>query len=125
MKLLHTTTIKLNTKEFNKVSEDIIDALYELSPEIEDIYDIHINFIKDNWKIDFLPFDTQFPVLSVDTYTENDDSGKEILRISPKNLADIPVKLVLGKEDTAEDLCISYIKLFEFVLMLYDFEYVL
>lgn len=107
------------------MSEDIIDALYELSPEIEDIYDIHINFINDNWKIDFLPFDTQFPVLSVNTYTENDDSGKEILRISPKNLVDVPVKLVLGKEDNAENLCLGYITLFEFILMLYDFEYVL
>ena len=41
MKLMHTTTTTLNTKEFNKLSDDIIDSLYALNPDIQDLYDIH------------------------------------------------------------------------------------
>ena len=44
MKLMHTTTTTLNTKEFNKLSDKIADSLYALNPDIQDLYDIHINF---------------------------------------------------------------------------------
>ena len=123
MKLMHTTTTELNTREFNKLSDKIIDALYDLAPEIRDIYDIHINYIDDDWQVDFLPLEDNFPVIKVDTYTEYSDNGKEYLRVSPTNLTELPEELKLKGEDKAYDLCMNYSALFDFILALYDFEY--
>ena len=93
MKLMHTTTTTLNTREFNKLSDRIVDALYGLNSEIRDLYDIHINYIKESWRIDFLPIVDNLPVIRVETYTENDTSGSELLKIIPSDLTDIPKKL--------------------------------
>ena len=123
MKLLHSTTTMLNTKEFNKLSDNIIDALYRLNPDIQDIYDIHINYIEDSWVIDFLPLPENLPVIKVDTYTEQDDRGGELLKITPELLTDLPGKLKFSEESGSYDLCMNYVTLFEFVLSLYDFEY--
>lgn len=123
MKLIRTTTTTLNTKEFNKVSDKIIDALYELNSNIQDLYDIHINFVEDNWRIDFLPIYNNLPVVKVDTYTDYDDEDNEILHILPSNLSDFPNTLKFKNEDNSYDLCMNYVSIFEFVLGLYDFEY--
>ena len=122
MRLLHATTTTLNTKEFNKLSDRIIDSLYDIDSGIRDLYDIHINFIEDEWRIDFIPLDDNIPVIKVDTYTEY-DGGDEVLRIIPVNLTDIPGKLKFKDEDGSYDLCVSYVAIFEFILGLYDFEY--
>ena len=122
MRLLHATTTTLNTKEFNKLSDRIIDSLYDIDSGIRDLYDIHINFIEDEWRIDFIPLDDNIPVIKVDTYTEYDDND-EVLRIIPVNLTDIPGKLKFKDEDGSYDLCVNYVAIFEFILGLYDFEY--
>jgi len=122
MKLMHTTTTTLNTKEFNKVSDNIIDALYELNSEIQDLYDIHINYIEDNWQIDFLPIHSNMPVIKVETYTEY-SGEQEILRVSPQSLTDLPEKLKFKDEDGSYSLCMNYVNIFEFIISLYDFEY--
>ena len=75
MKLMHSTTTKLNTKEFNKLSDQIIEAMFELTPEARELYDIHINYISDAWKIDFLPIVDDIPVINVDTYVDQRDDG--------------------------------------------------
>ena len=123
MKLMHTTTTTLNTREFNKLSDKIIESLYELNSEIRDLYDIHINYIKESWRIDFLPIVDNLPVIQVDTYTDNDSSGSEILKIMPSDLTDIPKKLKFKSEDGSYNLCMNYVSVFEFILSLYDFEY--
>ena len=123
MKLMHTTTTTLNTKEFNKVSDKIIDALFELDPNIQNLYDIHINFVEDNWRVDFLPVLDNIPVIKVDTYTDYDDNGNEILHIIPSNLSDFPNTLKFKGNDNSYDLCMNYVSVFEFVLGMYDFEY--
>lgn len=122
MKLMHTTTTTLNTKEFNKVSDNIIDALYELNPEVQDLYDIHINFIEDNWQIDFIPTKNNLPVIKVDTYTDY-PNNREVLRITPKSLTELPDKLKFKDEDDSYSMCMNYVSIFEFILSLYDFEY--
>lgn len=122
MRLLHATTTTLNTKEFNKLSDRIIDSLYDIDSGIRDVYDIHINFIDGEWRIDFIPLDDNIPVIKVDTYTEYDDNN-EVFRIIPVNLTDIPGKLKFKDEDGSYDLCVNYIAIFEFILGLYDFEY--
>ena len=125
MKLMHTTTVELNTREFNRLSDAIIDKLYRVSPEIEDMYDIHINFIEDAWHIDFVPYDDKTPLLKVDTHIEYNDAGREVLKISPTLLSEIPDKIRLKDNDTTFDLCMDYMGLFRFIAKLYDFEYVI
>ena len=123
MKILHSTINMLNTKEFNKLSDKIIDSLYELNPDIQDLYDIHINFIDDTWRIDFVPLNDNIPVIKIDTYTEYDDKGREVLKVIPSNLGDIPEELKFKDEDGSYNLCMNYVAIFEFILSLYDFEY--
>ena len=123
MKLLHSTTKMLSTKEFNKLSDKVIESFYELNPDIQDLYDIHINYIGDEWVIDFLPTNDNIPVIKVDTYVENNDKGGEFLKVIPSNLDDIPANLKFKNEDGSYDLCMNYVAIFEFVLALYDFEY--
>lgn len=121
MKLLHTTM--LTTKEFNQLSEKIIDSFYKLNPDMQDLYDIHINFVDDEWVIDFLPLQNNLPVIKIDTYVEKDRNGGEVLKVLPTSLADMPDKLGFKDEDRSYDLCMNYVAIFEFVLALYDFEY--
>ena len=123
MKVIRFTTKTLNSKEYSKLSDNIIDALYELNPEIQDLYDIHINYIEESWVIDFLPSVENIPVIKVETYTDYSDDGEEILRITPKSLTELPETLKLRDEDKSYDLCMNFVTLFEFVLALYDFEY--
>lgn len=111
----------LNTKEFNQLSEKIISSLYNLNPAIKDLYDIHINYIDDSWQIDFIPLMDNIPVIKVDTYIEQDD-GRELLKIIPKNLSDIPDRIKFTS-NSGYGLCMNYVELFEFVMFLYDFEY--
>ena len=125
MKLMHTTTTELNTRNFNKLSDRIIDSLYELNPDIQDFYDIHINFIEDNWRVDFVPLTTNVPIIKVNSYTEYNDRNQEILKITPNLLTELPGELKLKDEDRSYDLCMNYVAIFEFILSLYDFEYVL
>ena len=123
MKVMHTTTTTLNTKEFNKLSDKIIDSLYELNPEIQELYDIHINFIDEGWQVAFIPLSDDIPVIKVNTYTEYDDSNNELLKISPESIAELPEKLKLKGEDKSYDLCMHYVSIFEFIISLYDYEY--
>lgn len=123
MKLMHTTTTTLNTREFNKLSDRIIGSLYELNPEIQDLFDVHVNYIEDNWQIDFLPATANIPVIKVATYTEYSDDGDELLKIVPKSLEDFPEILKFKDEDKSYDLCMNYITVLEYILSLYDFEY--
>ena len=125
MKLMHTTTTKLNTREFNKLSDKIIDSLFALDPEIQDIYDIHINYIDDSWQIDFIPFNGNMPVIKVSTYTDYDSKNREILKISPEDLTDLPSEVKFRDENRSYDMCMNYVTIFEFIMSLYDFEYVI
>ena len=104
MKLLHSTTNMLNTKEFNQLSDKIIDSLYAIDPDI-------------------VPENDNIPVIKVDTYTEYDNNNREMLKIIPKNLTDLPETLKFKDEDKSYDLCVNYVAIFEFILGLYDFEY--
>lgn len=123
MKLMHTTTTTLNTKEFNKVSDKISDALYALNPDIQDLYDIHINYIDDSWHIDFIPTQSKIPALKVMGYVDYSGDNSEMLKIHPQDLTDFPKAIKLGTDTRAYDLCAYYVTIFEFILSLYDFEY--
>lgn len=121
MKLLHTTM--LNTREFNELSDNIIDKFYDINPDIRELYDIHINYIEDSWVIDFLPIVDNIPAIKIDTYTEQDDNGREVLKVIPASLTDIPEMLKFKDSSKSYDLCMNYVVVFEFVLSLFDFEY--
>ena len=125
MKLMHTTTTTLNTRNFNKLSDQIADSLYALNPDIQDLYDIHINYIEDSWRVDFVPVMDNIPVFKVDTYTEYNDKNQEILRLTPKTLSDLPETLKFKDENGSYDLCMNYVTIFEFIMSVYDFEFVL
>lgn len=120
---MHSTTTVLTTREFNKLSEKIIESLYELTPEIQELYDIHINYINDSWQIDFLPMNDNLPVIDVDTYVDQDNRGNEILKIVPAMLSDLPGKIKFSDENSSSELCINYVALFDFLISLYDFTY--
>lgn len=121
---MHTTTTTLNTKEFNKVSDNIIRALYSLEPEIKALYDIHINYIKETWQLDFLPIADGIPALKAEGYAEYTNSGAEVLKINPQTLSDFPKELkIRDNKNAAYDLCMNYVVAFEFIMSLYDFEY--
>lgn len=120
---MHSTTTVLTTREFNKLSEKIIESLYELTPEIQELYDIHINYINDAWQIDFLPMNDNLPVIDVDTYVDQDNRGNEILKIVPAMLSDLPGKIKFSDENSSSELCINYVALFDFLISLYDFTY--
>ena len=122
MKLMHSTTTTLNTKEFNELSDRIADKIYDLNPDIREIYDIHINYIADAWQIDFVPVIKDVPVIKVETYVKQDNSGGEILTLVPGLLTDLPGRLKFS-ENEVYDLCVNYVVIFEFILSLYDFEY--
>lgn len=113
----------LNTREFTQVSKQIIDSLYRLNSAVKTLYDIHINYINDSWVIDFIPKLNNIPVIKVNTYTVQDDYGREILRITPKTLSDIQKELRLPKDKDSSDLYENYINIFRFILSLYDYEY--
>lgn len=123
MKLLHTTTTVLNTREFNKLSDKIIDAIYALNQDIQDLYDIHINYISNNWRIDFIPMQGNLPVINVDTYTDFNSAGDEILHITPQDLSELPNSIKFKGESASYDLCMNYVAIFEFILSLYDLEF--
>lgn len=125
MKILQTTTTELNTREFNKLSGEIIDSIYDLAPDIENLYDIHINYIQDAWRIDFVPLIDTIPIIKVDTITETSDSGSEILKILPGSLTDVPKTISLKQGSGTSDSCMNYITIFECILALYDFEFAL
>jgi hypothetical protein len=125
MKILQTTTTELNTREFNKLSDEIIASIYDLAPDIENLYDIHINYIQNSWRIDFVPLVATIPIIKVDTITETNDSGSEILKILPSSLSDVPKTISLKQESRASDSCMNYITIFECILALYDFEFAL
>lgn len=120
---MHTTTTNLNTREFNNLSDKIIGSLYNLNPDIQSLYDIHINFIDDSWRIDFIPRIDNIPVIKVDTYTEYNANNREVLKINPKNLANLPETLKFKNDDNLYDTCSDFISIFEFLLSLCDYEY--
>ena len=117
---MHTT--QLSTKEFNDLSNKIVDRMYDLNPDIQEIYDIHINYINDSWQVDFVPVIENVPVIKVETYTEQTNSGGELLKFTPGLLTDFPGRLKFS-DNNSYDLCVNYVAIFEFVLSLYDFEY--
>ena len=123
MKLLHSTTTTLNTKEFNKLSDKITDAIFDLNQDVRELYDIHINYIAEEWHIDFLPLIDDIPVINIETYVDQDDNGGETLKVVPALLTDLPGRLRFDDETRSYDLCMNYVVIFEFILSLYDFEY--
>ena len=64
----------------------------------------------------------KFPVIKVDTFVKQNNDGVELFKIIPKNLSDIPDRIKFTN-DSGYGLCMNYIELFEFVILLYDFEY--
>lgn len=126
MKILQTTIHNLNDKEFNQLSDKIIDKLYSFSYDIKELYDIHINYIDDSWRIDFIPIMKQLPVIKVDTEVKQYQNGKEILKITPVGLSEFPGRIRFqGQYADIEDLCTAYSTIFDYVLDLHRFEFVL
>jgi len=108
------------------LSEEIIDKLYSFSFDIKDLYDIHINYVEDSWRIDFLPIMKQLPVIKVDTEVKQYLDGKEGLKINPTGLSDFPGNIKFkGQRSDTEDICTAYSTVFEYVLDLYHFEFML
>ena len=54
VKLLHSVNNELTDRDFDKLTHRVENAIYRLDPEIEDIYEIHIDMINDDWHIEFV-----------------------------------------------------------------------
>ena len=125
MKLLHATVQTLSDREFDKVSEDIAEDIYNIVPEIKNIYTIHIDMINDEWHIEFVPISKNSPVIKVNTYTSYNNDNKEVLHITPIGLIKFPDNLKFNDYEDALDAIAPYNVIVDFVLSLYDFEYIL
>ena len=122
MKIIKSTTVELSDYEFDELTASIVDAVYALSPEIRNIYEIHIDYISDDWHVEFVPMNNKVPVLKVEAITSYVDN-KETLYIKPQILNKIPPAYAVSTYDDA--LYISNIleSISEFVLQLYDFSF--
>lgn len=125
MKLVKTITNDLSDREFEELTSKIIDAMYEIEPDVRDLYDIHINMISEEWQIDFVPVDEDIPVIKVDSYTSYDDQNREVLQITPKMLDKFPEYLKVSNYDNCLDIVNKLSIVGDFVLALHDFEYIL
>ena len=125
MKLLHATVQTLSDREFDKVSEDIAEDIYNIVPEIKNIYTIHIDMINDEWHIEFVPISKNSPVIKVNTYTSYNNDNKEVLHITPIGLIKFPDNLRFNDYEDALDAITPYNIISDFILGLYDFECIL
>ena len=125
VKLLHSVNNELTDRDFDKLTHRVENAIYRLDPEIEDIYEIHIDMINDEWHIEFVPISKKTPVLKVNTYTSFNDDNKEVLHITPDGLIKFPDNLKFDDYEDALDAITPYNVISDFILGLYDFECIL
>ena len=118
MKISHTHSRNLSSKETLDLSKAISNSLYEIDPKIGSIYDIHVNLVDGDWFIDFIS-SNKYPQLKVNAYTTT-KSGRTILEIDSINLTNVPKTITF--DDDAENLN-TYIMILEYISELYDYEF--
>lgn len=122
MKIIKSTTVELSDQEFSKLSDRISDALYDIEPEIKNLYDIHIDYILDNWYVEFVPMDVSVPVLKVSAYTAYVDN-QEFLYIKPENITKFLSQYNISDYSDAVDFANNFSIISDFILGLHDFSY--
>lgn len=125
MKLVKTVANKLSDREFEDLTSKIIATLYDLESGIKGIYDIHINIVSEEWQVDFIPLDSNIPVLKVNAYTTYADDDQEVLRVVPTELTKFSTTVGFKDYSTALSYVAKISIISDFVLALYDYEYVL
>lgn len=123
MKLIHSTANTLSDREFTELGDSIISAMYDIDPDIRDLFEIHINMVNDEWQVDFVPIDDDIPVIKVDAYTSYDDRNREILLVTPRKLDKFPDMLSIQNYDDSIDIANKFAIIGDYVTSLYDFEY--
>lgn len=122
MKIIKSTTVELSEQEFSKLSDRISDALYDIEPEIKNLYDVHIDYILDNWHVEFVPTDVSIPVLKVSAYTAYTDN-REFLYIKPESITKFLSQYNISDYSDAIDFANNLSILSDFILGLHDFSY--
>lgn len=125
MKVITTTTTELSDHDFNVLTKKIANAIYDIEPEIADVYEIYINIVNDEWVVNFSPKSATVPVLKVDTYTVYDPHNREHLEIQPIKLEKFPNVLNISTYDKCMDVSEFLVTLSNFVIGLSDFSYIL
>ena len=123
MKLLHAKTNTLSDKEFDNLCDNIIDAIYDIEPDIRDLFEIHINMVNDDWVVDFVPLDDTIPILKVSAYTAYDDRNREVLQIAPERLDKFPEFVNVSNYSSAIDVANKLSIVGDFMTSLFDFSY--
>lgn len=118
MKISHTYSKNLSSKETLDQSKAISNSLYKIDPKIGSIYDIHVNLVDGDWFIDFIA-SGDYPELKVNAYTEN-KSSYTILKIDSISLTNVPKTIKF--DDNAENLN-DYLMILEYISELYDYEF--
>lgn len=125
MKLLHATVQTLSGREFDKVSEDIAEDIYDIIPEIKNMYTIHIDMINDEWHIEFVPNEIKTPVIKVSAYTTYNYQNQEVLKITPTDIVKFAENIHFNRYNDAADFAFKLNTILDLVIELYDFEYIL
>lgn len=123
MKIIRFSKETLSAYDFGELTDLLSDALYAIIPEIKDIYEIHIDYIADDWHIEFVPTDKEVPVLKVNAYTTYDSEDNEILHIKPVQLIKFSDTYSIDTYSDAMDFANKISTISDFILGLHDFSY--
>jgi hypothetical protein len=123
VKVLHSVTKTLTERDFDELTRKLSSAIYDLDPNIEDIYKVHIDMINDDWHIEFVPKSSKTPIIKVDTYTTYNDNNHEILRINPVDIIKFPETVKLNSYEDALNSSSKLNAILDFLVELYDFEF--
>lgn len=123
MKLLHFSDKNLSDREFDELTNTLIDNIYKIDSDIEDIYEIHVDMINDEWHMEFVPKTNKTPIIKVDTYTVYDERNHEILRIRPVDIIKFPETVKLRNYEDALKSSSKLNVILNFLIELYDFEF--
>ena len=119
MKILHNETPDYSDID---ILDGIVKSIYAINENINEYYNIHVNFVNNFYIIACEPLKAIFPIIKLSTYISK-SGDNETLHINPKSISKFPSSLNFSNYDKCLDIVNSYIDIMDFILALYDYEY--